>query len=723
MKAAKINCWEHKRCNRQPGGTLTEQLGPCPAATDTTCDGINGGKNAGRLCWAIADTSCEGKVCVSHSQKASRCRECPFFRRVMYEEGCHFQLLRPGLGISDTNVLHRKLNDIVKLVTMYRDIFACMAVRPLLERITRHAAAITCCLAAGAYLLEDPLKKLSLEADTGTIVLPTEISLDDDSPISAAIANRGTCRGTVMLPDRTEAASIIAAPIGGEQGLTGVLILVKSDGEFSIDDEWFLGEFALLAGLGIGNSRLIESLRDLREVDKAKSRVVSLLVHQIGSPLATIACSLTALLKTDDILDNADRKELLECSLNRANSIARLSEKLLDLAAIRSASYLAEVKSVYASEVLREEVEFRHAQARQAGLKAAIIDRLTLTDQRIESMAGGLEQLADQVDPVGQIIEGYVRPNGLRIEKVRVPLGVVAIIFESRPNVTCDAAGVCIRSSNACILRGGREAINSNLAIADALRAALEAADLPVDAVRLVQTTGRELVPILLKLNQYIDLVIPRGGRSLIEAVVQQSTIPVIKHYTGNCHVYVDKDCPFEMASQVVINAKCDRPGVCNAVETVLFHRDIADDYLPRICGQLVDRGVTIRGCPQTCRLFPQADPAGKQDWFTEYLDLVLAVKVVENLDQAIEHINTYGSKHTDAILTDQIAAAERFARRVDTASVMINASTRFSDGAQYGLGAEIGISTDKLHARGPMGAADLTTYKYIVRGQGHVRT
>jgi len=362
-------------------------------------------------------------------------------------------------------------------------------------------------------------------------------------------------------------------------------------------------------------------------------------------------------------------------------------------------------------------------QAREAKLTAAMIDRLTLTDLRIESMAAGLEQLADQVDPAGQIIEGYVRPNGLRIEKVRVPLGVVAIIFESRPNVTCDAAGLCIRSSNACILRGGREAINSNLAIANTLRAALEAVDLPVDAVGLVQTTQRELVPIMLKLDQYIDLVIPRGGRSLIETVVQQSTIPVIKHYAGNCHVYVDKDCPFEMASQVVINAKCHRPGVCNAAETVLFHRDIADHYLPRICEQLVNQAVTIRGCPQTRRLFPQAHPAQEQDWSTEYLDLILAVKVVENLDQAIDHINTYGSKHTDAILTDRIAAAERFARRVDTASVMINASTRFSDGAQYGLGAEIGISTDKLHARGPMGARDLTTYKYIVRGQGHVRT
>ncbi|MDP6110495.1 MAG: ATP-binding protein [Planctomycetota bacterium] len=368
MKAAKINCWEHKQCGRQPGGALGEQLGPCTVATDTTCDGINGDKNAGRLCWAIADTLCEGKVCDSYSQKTSRCQKCSFFRRVKYEKGCHFQLFRPGLRISDTTLLHLKLNDIVKLVTMYRDIFACMAVLPLLERITRHAITVTRCSAAGAYLFEDPPKKLSLKAGSGTIALPTTVSLDNDSPISAAIVNRSTRKGSIMLPDRTEAASIIASPIGGEQGLTGVMVLVKSSGEFSIDDEWFLGEFAILAGLGIGNSRLIESLRDMRQVDKAKSRVVSLLVHQIGSPLATIACSLTALLDAENILDRIDRRKLLECSLDRANSIARLSKKLLDLAAIRSASYLADTKGVCVSEILREEVELRHAQARQVAL-------------------------------------------------------------------------------------------------------------------------------------------------------------------------------------------------------------------------------------------------------------------------------------------------------------------------------------------------------------------
>jgi len=371
---------------------------------------------------------------------------------------------------------------------------------------------------------------------------------------------------------------------------------------------------------------------------------------------------------------------------------------------------------------LQEANEKDLQQARQMALSAAMLDRLTLTDKRIEAMAVCLEEVAGQVDPVGQVIEGYERPNGLRIEKIRVPLGVVAIIYESRPNVTSDAAGLCIRSSNACILRGGKEAIHSNLAIARVLRAVLEASGLPADAICLVETTDRALVPELLKLNRYIDLVIPRGGESLIRAVVEQSTIPVIKHYAGNCHIYVDKSCPFEMARNVVLNAKCQRPGVCNAVETVLFHQDVAGQYLPKICRELADNGVTIRGCDRTRKLFAQAEPATDADWDSEYLELILAVRVVDSLQDAIEHINAHGSKHTDAILTAEIDAAEQFVKQVDSSSIMVNASTRFSDGYEYGLGAEIGISTDKLHARGPMGARDLTTYKYVVRGRGQVR-
>jgi len=360
--------------------------------------------------------------------------------------------------------------------------------------------------------------------------------------------------------------------------------------------------------------------------------------------------------------------------------------------------------------------------AEQEGLNPAMIDRLRLTDNRIQAMAESIEQVARQTDPVGQILDGYIRPNGLRIEKVRVPIGVIAIIFESRPNVTADAASLCLRSSNACILRGGKEAIHTNTAIADAIREALGSAALPIDAVQVVTSTDRALVPELLQLSDDIDLVIPRGGESLIRAVVEVSKIPVIKHYTGNCHVYVDKDCSLAMAEKVVINAKCQRPGVCNATETVLFHRDIASKYLPAICEKLVQRGVEIRGCPETINLFPRAAAATEADWATEYLDLVLAVKVVGDVSEAIDHINKYGSHHTDAILTDTIPTADKFVRQVDSASVMVNTTTRFSDGYEYGLGAEVGISTDKLHARGPMGAADLTTYKYVVRGYGQVR-
>ena len=359
---------------------------------------------------------------------------------------------------------------------------------------------------------------------------------------------------------------------------------------------------------------------------------------------------------------------------------------------------------------------------RKAGLSAAMLDRLELTDKRIEAMAVSLEQVAEQTDPVGQVIEGYVRPNGLRIERVRTPIGVVSIIFESRPNVTADAAGLCLRSSNACILRGGKEAIHSNLAIAAVLREALAKNGLPLDAVQVIATTDRGLVGELLKLDQYIDLVIPRGGESLIRAVVELSRIPVIKHYTGNCHVYVDRECELELADKVVINAKCQRPGVCNAAETILFHRAIAERFVPVICGHLADHGVEIRGCAETCRLFPQAKPASEQDWATEYLDLIVAVKVVDGVAEAIDHINAYGSHHTDAILSNSVCAVEEFVQNVDTASVMVNTSTRFSDGYEYGLGAEIGISTDKLHARGPMGARDLTTYKYVVRGHGQLR-
>ena len=362
------------------------------------------------------------------------------------------------------------------------------------------------------------------------------------------------------------------------------------------------------------------------------------------------------------------------------------------------------------------------ARSAEFGLSEAMIDRLTLSDARIEGMATALEQIAAQTDPVGQTISGYNRPNGLRIEKRRVPIGVIGIIFESRPNVTADAAGLCLKSANACILRGGKEAIHSNLAIAAVLRDGLAAAGLPAEAIAVIDKTDRDIVPAMAKAQGLIDLIIPRGGEGLIRAVVESATIPVIKHYTGNCHVYVHRRADLDMARQIVLNAKCQRPGVCNAAETLLVDVSIAKEFLSTIAAALAGAGVELRGDEQA-RAAAEMAPAGEDDWYAEYLDLTLAVKVVDGLDAAVAHINRYGSHHTDAIVTRSQSAAAAFVAGVDSASVMVNASTRFSDGGEYGLGAEIGISTDKLHARGPMGAEDLTTYKWIVTGTGHVRT
>jgi len=362
------------------------------------------------------------------------------------------------------------------------------------------------------------------------------------------------------------------------------------------------------------------------------------------------------------------------------------------------------------------------ARSEEFALSEAMIDRLTLTDARIEGMAAALEQIAAQTDPVGQTLAGYNRPNGLRIEKRRVPIGVVGIIFESRPNVTADAAGLCLKSANACILRGGKEAVHSNLAIAATLREALATAGLPEAAVTVIDQTDRAIVPAMAQAQGLIDLIIPRGGHSLIHAVAEAATIPVIKHYAGNCHVYVHRDADLDMARDIVLNAKCQRPGVCNAMETLLVDAAIAQQALPVLAAALTDAGVELRGDDQA-RTIVDMPPASEDDWTAEYLDLILAVKVVDTLDAAIAHINTYSSHHTEAIVTESQSAAAAFVAGVDSSSVMINASTRFADGGEYGLGAEIGISTDKLHARGPMGAEDLTTYKWIVTGQGHVRT
>lgn len=356
------------------------------------------------------------------------------------------------------------------------------------------------------------------------------------------------------------------------------------------------------------------------------------------------------------------------------------------------------------------------------GLNAAAIDRLKLTPGRIQAAASGLRQVAALADPVGEVREGGVRPNGLEVLKVGVPLGVVFFIYESRPNVTVDAAGLCVKSGNAVILRGGKEAIHSNAALHRLLAESLAACDLPRDAVQLVPTTDREAVGHLLRLGDLIDLAIPRGGESLIRRVAGEATMPVLKHYDGNCHVYVDAAADFDMAERIVLNAKCQRPGVCNAAESLLVHAAIADRFLPRIGAALRSQGVEVRGCEETCRRIPDAKPATEADHRAEFLDLVISMKVVADLDAAVRHINRYGSKHTDAIVTADIGAARRFTRLVDSAAVMVNASTRFNDGFELGLGAEIGISTDKFHARGPCGLRELTTYKYVVTGDGQVR-
>jgi glutamate-5-semialdehyde dehydrogenase len=341
-------------------------------------------------------------------------------------------------------------------------------------------------------------------------------------------------------------------------------------------------------------------------------------------------------------------------------------------------------------------------------------------------MAEGVEQIAAQVDPVGQTIEGHVRPSGLRIEKIRVPIGVILFFYESRPNVTSDAAALCLKSGNAVILRGGKESLHSNRAIGQTIASAIAESGLDPAAAHIIDSPDRAIVPALLKLNQFIDLVIPRGGQSLIRAVTEQTTIPVLKHFTGNCHIYVDAATTnmHDAVRSICVDAKTSYPGgaVCNAVEKIIFHKDAAPRLLPKVCADLAAKGVEIRGDPRARDLYPAAKTAEESDWPLEYLALIVAVKVVDSLQEAIDHINRHGSRHTDAILTESTAAAQAFIKGVDTASVMVNASTRLADGGEYGLGAEIGISTDKLHARGPMGAADLTTYKWVVTGQGHLR-
>ena len=360
--------------------------------------------------------------------------------------------------------------------------------------------------------------------------------------------------------------------------------------------------------------------------------------------------------------------------------------------------------------------------AKKKGLSNAMIDRLMLTNKRIEEMAQTIKAVSGLKDPVGEVLRKWKRPNGLVIKKVRVPIGVVGIVYESRPNVTSDCAALCIKSGNACVLRGGSEAINSNLAIHRSIASGIEKFGIPREAIGMINVTDREAVEVMLEADEYIDLIIPRGGEGLIRHVAKNSTVPVVKHYKGVCHLYVDKFADLKKAGEIAFNAKVQRPGVCNAIENLLVHKDVAQKFLPGVARALEEADVELRGCEKTRKILGGIKAATDKDWYEEYLDLVLAIKVVNNVEEAIAFINKYGSSHSDAIVTKNKKAADKFLNNVDSSCVYLNASTRFTDGYQFGLGAEIGISTGKIHARGPMALEELCTYKYIVLGNGQIR-
>jgi len=401
-----------------------------------------------------------------------------------------------------------------------------------------------------------------------------------------------------------------------------------------------------------------------------------------------------------------------------ARTLSALSSETKNRALLRMADRLEE-EAAGLIEENRKDLEG----AEHKGLSAAMTDRLRLTDAVIADMARGLREVAALPDPVGAVTGMWKRPNGLLVGRMRIPLGVIGIIYESRPNVTADAAALCLKSGNSVILRGGSEAIHSNLAITAVLREVLQAEGIPGGAIQTVATTDRSAVEELLTLEDYIDLIIPRGGEELIRTVVRLSRIPVIKHYKGVCHVFVDADADMERAVDICVNAKAQRPGVCNAMETLLVHRDIAGEFLPRVAERLREAGVVLRGCEETRAVLPDIDEATEEDWSTEYLDLILSIRVVDDIDQAMDHIAAYGSLHTEAIVTNDYHNAQRFISEVNSSTVLANASTRFSDGFQLGLGAEIGISTTKLHAFGPMGLEELTTTKFIIYGDGQLRS
>lgn len=416
--------------------------------------------------------------------------------------------------------------------------------------------------------------------------------------------------------------------------------------------------------------------------------------------------------------------DIREHVLDKAKTAKAASRKLAGITtAVKNAALEAMAAAILDNRAaIKDANEKDLANAHSYGLTDAMIDRLRLTDARIDGMAQGVREIAAQPDPVGRVTDMVNRPSGIRVGKMTVPIGLIGFIYESRPNVTVDAAALCLKAGNAILLRGGKEALHSNIMLAELLNTAALGAGIPDGAISIIEMTDRDGVRHLAEAQGLVDIIIPRGGKGLIHAVVDAAKVPVIKHFEGNCHVYVDRAADIEDAVNICINAKTQRPGVCNAAETLLVHEDVAHDFLRRAAKELSSRGVTLKGCAKSRELVPDMEEATEDDWYTEYLDLVLAVRVVGSLEDAVDHINTYSSGHTEAIVTADILAADYFVTNVDSSSVMVNASTRFSDGGVYGLGAEIGISTDKLHARGPMGVSDLTTYKWVVYGHGAIR-
>jgi glutamate-5-semialdehyde dehydrogenase len=416
-----------------------------------------------------------------------------------------------------------------------------------------------------------------------------------------------------------------------------------------------------------------------------------------------------------------DVRELVETRARAAREAARslglASARVKNDALLAMARGLEE-KAPAVIEANRADLE----RARGQGHPRAFLDRLTLTDARIEGMVAGIRQIAALPDPVGEIVRGWRRPNGIEITKVRVPLGVIGFIYESRPNVTADAAGLCVKSGNACVLRGGREALESNGVIAAILAKGLEKAGLPGEALGFIDVPDREAVEVLITLDRLVDLIVPRGGEAFVRLVAERATIPILKHDKGLCHVYVDAGADLQMAADITVNAKAQRPGVCNAMETLLVHADAAPAFLPVAAARLRAAGVELRGCPRTRELVPEARPATEADWDTEYLDLILAIRVVPSFDEAVAHIRRHGSGVAEAIVTQDYLRARRFVAEVDAGCVLVNASTRLVDGGQFGMGAELGISTSKLHARGPVGVEELTTTKFVVTGSGQIR-